>query len=59
MPDFERVFRDLELHQVRDDDIKTAYVIGKHHGLDKARKEIACTVAIVAGVVLIVVACTL
>ncbi|MBZ9574525.1 hypothetical protein [Modicisalibacter sp. MOD 31.J] len=56
MPDFERVTRTLERDLVADDPVKSAYVQGKHDGIDKARKEIALTAIALAVTALIVVA---
>lgn len=54
MPDLERVVRDLERDLVADDPVKRAYVQGKHDGMDKARKEIAITAAVLAAMVVVV-----
>lgn len=59
MPDFERAFRDLELHMLRDDEVKTAYTKGKHAGLDRARMEIALIAAVVAVIVLVAAVCAM
>lgn len=55
MPDMERLTRSLELHLAPTPEAK-AFVLGKHSGLDEARKQvvwIAATLALffIAGVV--------
>ncbi|UJJ60640.1 hypothetical protein [Rhodanobacter denitrificans] len=57
MPDFERLTRGLELHLAKEDPTRLAYLRGRNHGLDKARRQaswLALVVAmIVAGVVVV------
>ncbi len=47
MPDFERIFRKIELDLAPTPEAK-AYVAGKHAGLDRARKEVLVVVGLIA-----------
>ena len=47
MPDFERIARSLELHLAETTE-QVAYVRGKHAGENRARKQVAVLVAVIA-----------
>lgn len=47
MPDMERLTRSLELHLAKTPEAK-AFVLGKHSGLDEARKQVTWLVVMLA-----------
>jgi hypothetical protein len=53
MPDFERVFDELELYLCIGDEKRKAYVMGKIDGKNEARWQVAKTAVVVATVVIL------
>lgn len=53
MPDFERVFRSLELHSAQTEDEKKI-IQARHDGQDQARREMVGMALFIAGAILMI-----